>query len=140
MSDVSPKVLKLSSEVSECKPLAVGTRLLQHALNEGAADGFIADAYLHVQTNNDDAIKFYTSRLGFKTDTVAGPQHGVPCSAQPPAVPGSHTAFHALLNRQLSQLAVMAAALCMIPLTTASRYSCGGCGSVPETTGSCLHL
>jgi GNAT superfamily N-acetyltransferase len=43
---------------------AVGTRLLQHALNEGSADGFIVDAYLHVQTSNDDAIAFY-KRFGF---------------------------------------------------------------------------
>lgn len=48
---------------------AVGTRLLQHALNEGSADSFIVDAYLHVQTNNDDAIAFY-KRFGFVTDQV----------------------------------------------------------------------
>ena len=47
----------------------VGTRLLQHALNEGSADSFIVDAYLHVQTNNDDAIAFY-KRFGFVTDQV----------------------------------------------------------------------
>ena len=48
---------------------AIGTRLLQHALNEGSADSFIVDAYLHVQTNNDDAITFY-KRFGFVTDQV----------------------------------------------------------------------
>ena len=47
----------------------MGTRLLQHALNEGSADSFIVDAYLHVQTNNDDAIAFY-KRFGFVTDQV----------------------------------------------------------------------
>ena len=47
----------------------VGTRLLQHALNEGSSDEFIQDAYLHVQTNNDDAIAFY-KRHGFVADVV----------------------------------------------------------------------
>ena len=51
---------------------AVGTRLLQHALNEGSADGFIVDAYLHVQTSNDDAIAFY-KRFGFEiSETIPG--------------------------------------------------------------------
>lgn len=48
---------------------AIGTRLLQHALNEGRADTFLQDAYLHVQSNNDDAIAFYT-RFGFKRDQL----------------------------------------------------------------------
>ena len=47
----------------------VGTRLLKHALNEGSADEYIKDAYLHVQTNNDDAIAFY-KRFGFVEDVV----------------------------------------------------------------------
>ncbi|EEH57273.1 uncharacterized protein MICPUCDRAFT_11550, partial [Micromonas pusilla CCMP1545] len=49
---------------------AIGTRLLKHALNEGSKDPFIKQAYLHVQTNNDDAIAFYT-RFGFKRNGVA---------------------------------------------------------------------
>lgn len=48
---------------------AIGTRLLQHALNEGSTDPFIVDAYLHVQVSNDDAKAFY-ERFGFVTDHV----------------------------------------------------------------------
>ena len=47
----------------------IGTRLLKHALNEGSSDEYIKDAYLHVQTNNDDAISFY-KRFGFVEDVV----------------------------------------------------------------------
>ena len=44
---------------------AIGTRLLRHALNEGSKDAFLTHAYLHVQTNNADAIAFY-KRFGFE--------------------------------------------------------------------------
>lgn len=49
---------------------AIGTRLLRHALNEGSKDAFLTHAYLHVQTNNADAIAFYR-RFGFEQDGVA---------------------------------------------------------------------
>ena len=49
---------------------AIGTRLLRHALNEGSKDAFLTHAYLHVQTNNADAIAFY-ERFGFEEDGVA---------------------------------------------------------------------
>ena len=48
---------------------AIGTRLLRHALNEGSADSFIEDAYLHVHTPNTEAIAFY-KRFGFVEDGV----------------------------------------------------------------------
>ena len=48
---------------------AIGTRLLRHALNEGSADSFIKDAYLHVHTPNTEAIAFY-KRFGFVEDGV----------------------------------------------------------------------
>ncbi|ACO64195.1 predicted protein [Micromonas commoda] len=48
---------------------AIGTRLLRHALNEGSADTFIEDAYLHVHTPNTEAIAFY-KRFGFVEDGV----------------------------------------------------------------------
>jgi ribosomal protein S18 acetylase RimI-like enzyme len=47
----------------------IGTRLLRHALNEGSADAYIVEAYLHVQTNNAEAIAFY-ERFGFERDGV----------------------------------------------------------------------
>ena len=37
----------------------IGSRLLAHSLNEASEDENIVDAYLHVQTNNEEAIKFY---------------------------------------------------------------------------------
>jgi ribosomal protein S18 acetylase RimI-like enzyme len=42
----------------------IGSRLLQHALNEASRDEYIKDAYLHVQTNNEQAFAFY-DRFGF---------------------------------------------------------------------------
>jgi len=42
----------------------IGSRLLQHALNEASRDEYIKDAYLHVQTNNELAFAFY-ARFGF---------------------------------------------------------------------------
>ena len=37
----------------------IGSRLLMNSLNEASEDENIVDAYLHVQTNNEEAIKFY---------------------------------------------------------------------------------
>ena len=42
----------------------IGSRLLRHALNEASRDEYIKDAYLHVQTNNEQAFTFY-DRFGF---------------------------------------------------------------------------
>ena len=42
----------------------VGSRLLMNSLNEASEDENIVDAYLHVQTNNEEAIKFYCDPSG----------------------------------------------------------------------------
>ena len=42
----------------------IGSRLLTNSLNEASEDENIVDAYLHVQTNNDEAIKFYCDPNG----------------------------------------------------------------------------
>ena len=42
----------------------IGSRLLMNSLNEASDDENIVDAYLHVQTNNEDAIKFYCDPTG----------------------------------------------------------------------------
>ena len=47
------------------RELGIGTHLLEHALGEAMGDPNIEDAYLHVQTNNDGAIRFY-GRHGFE--------------------------------------------------------------------------
>ena len=47
----------------------IGSRLLQHALNAASEDAFIHDVYLHVQTNNIQAIEFY-ERFGFEQGEV----------------------------------------------------------------------
>lgn len=47
----------------------IGSRLLQHALNEAAKDAFIHDVYLHVQTNNYQAFDFY-ERFGFERGEI----------------------------------------------------------------------
>lgn len=44
-----------------------GSRLLEQSLLEASQDTNIKEAYLHVQTNNEDAIRFYT-----KFDFVLG--------------------------------------------------------------------
>lgn len=47
-----------------------GTRLLKHVLELCANEQNIAEIYLHVQTNNDEAIAFY-KKFGFEiTDTI----------------------------------------------------------------------
>ncbi|VFQ97654.1 unnamed protein product [Cuscuta campestris] len=49
--------------------LGVGSKLLNHVLDLCAKQN-ISEIYLHVQTNNDDAIKFY-QKFGFQiTDTI----------------------------------------------------------------------
>ena len=47
----------------------IGSRLLQHALNEASKDAFIRDVYLHVQTNNYQAFDFY-ERFGFERGEI----------------------------------------------------------------------
>ena len=42
----------------------IGSRLLMNSLNEASEDENIVDAYLHVQTNNEEAIKFYCDPSG----------------------------------------------------------------------------
>ena len=41
------------------RDLGVGTHLLEHSLRVAREDPNIEEAYLHVQTNNDGAIRFY---------------------------------------------------------------------------------
>jgi N-alpha-acetyltransferase 50 len=48
----------------------IGSRLLTTSLNEASEDENVVDAYLHVQTNNDLAIKFYCDRFGFERGDV----------------------------------------------------------------------
>nr|KJB80689.1 hypothetical protein B456_013G110600 [Gossypium raimondii] len=49
--------------------LGIGTRLLNHVLDLCLKQN-IQEIYLHVQTNNDDAINFY-KKLGFEiTETI----------------------------------------------------------------------
>ena len=46
-----------------------GSRLLQKSLSEASQDENIKEAYLHVQTNNEDAIHFY-QRFDFEVGEV----------------------------------------------------------------------
>ena len=47
----------------------VGSRLLEQSLLEASQDSNIKEAYLHVQTNNEEAIRFYT-KFGFVPEEV----------------------------------------------------------------------
>ena len=49
-----------------------GTRLLERTLAKAAADPNIVEAHLHVQTSNEEAIRFY-KKFGF---TVTETMHG----------------------------------------------------------------
>ncbi|CAI7744624.1 unnamed protein product [Closterium sp. NIES-53] len=51
--------------------LGIGSLLLQHVLSQCEAEGSgVREVYLHVQTNNEEAIAFY-ARFGFAiTDTI----------------------------------------------------------------------
>lgn len=42
----------------------IGSRLLEQSLCEAGQDSNIIEAYLHVQTNNEEAIRFY-QQFGF---------------------------------------------------------------------------
>lgn len=49
-----------------------GTRLLERTLKTAAEDPNVEEAVLHVQTNNDEAIRFY-EKNGFKVvSTIEG--------------------------------------------------------------------
>ncbi|XP_074582911.1 uncharacterized protein LOC141839138 [Curcuma longa] len=50
--------------------LGIGTKMLKHVLNLSEKQNNISDIYLHVQTNNEDAIAFY-KKSGFEiVDTI----------------------------------------------------------------------
>ncbi len=46
-----------------------GAALLKHTMMAAQSDSNIVEAYLHVQTSNDGAVKFY-QRFGFRTGEV----------------------------------------------------------------------
>ena len=49
-----------------------GTRLLERTLAKAAEDPNILEAYLHVQTSNEEAIRFY-AKFGFSiAETLPG--------------------------------------------------------------------
>lgn len=48
----------------------VGSRLLERVLATAAADSAVREAYLHVQTSNDEAIEWYTRRGFAAAETV----------------------------------------------------------------------
>ena len=45
--------------ICDYKAVFVGSRLLEQSLSEAGQDNNIKEAYLHVQTNNEEAIRFY---------------------------------------------------------------------------------
>ncbi|KAL8216865.1 hypothetical protein R6Q59_011361 [Mikania micrantha] len=50
--------------------LGIGTKLLDHVLDLSSKQTNISEIYLHVQTNNEDAISFY-KKFGFEiTETI----------------------------------------------------------------------
>ena len=51
------------------RDLGVGTHLLEHSLRVAMEDPNIEEAYLHVQTSNDGAIRFY-DKHGFAIKEV----------------------------------------------------------------------
>ena len=51
---------------------SVGTRLLERTLRKAVEDPNIEEAVLHVQTNNEEAIRFY-GKFGFEvSQTIPG--------------------------------------------------------------------
>lgn len=50
--------------ICNCKAVSIGSRLLEQSLSEACQDSNIQEAYLHVQTNNEEAIRFY-KQFGF---------------------------------------------------------------------------
>ncbi|KAL3163256.1 hypothetical protein ABBQ32_009655 [Trebouxia sp. C0010 RCD-2024] len=50
--------------IAPYRGMRVGSRLLEKSLFEASQDSNIQEAYLHVQTNNEEAICFYT-KFGF---------------------------------------------------------------------------
>ena len=45
--------------ICDYKAVFTGSRLLEQSLSEAGQDSNINEAYLHVQTNNQEAIRFY---------------------------------------------------------------------------------
>jgi ribosomal protein S18 acetylase RimI-like enzyme len=50
----------------------VGRRLLMHTLAEARKQNQASEVYLHVQTNNDDAVNFYKKHDFEITETIKG--------------------------------------------------------------------
>lgn len=55
----------------------IASVLLNHVLSEAAKDETIIEAYLHVQTSNDEAKKFYESRGFVQTDIIPNYYHRI---------------------------------------------------------------
>ena len=56
-------------QTNMCGSIFAGTKLLNHVLDLSAKQN-ISEIYLHVQTNNEDAITFY-KKFGFEvTETI----------------------------------------------------------------------
>ena len=64
MSDKARMYIMTLGVYAPHRSRGIGSRLLTNSLNEASEDENIVDAYLHVQTNNDEAIKFYCDQNG----------------------------------------------------------------------------
>jgi len=64
MSDKARMYIMTLGVYAPHRSRGIGSRLLTNSLNEASEDENIVDAYLHVQTNNDEAIKFYCDPNG----------------------------------------------------------------------------
>ena len=63
--DINKMYIMTLGVLAAYRSRGIGSKLLQSVLDYALGNGNINEIYLHVQTNNHDAIDFYCKKFGF---------------------------------------------------------------------------